>query len=86
MYLEMLRFATNAAWSSNRSSSLFGRPGKAIGSNRTAREIVGGRSRARWRRTRPDVLNDLPAAVWLAFVDDDVAAFGGDFRSARDVR
>ena len=37
---------------------------------------------ARWRSTRPDVLNDLPTAVWLAFEDDDVAAFGGDF-SAR---
>ena len=34
---------------------------------------------ARWRGTGPDVLNDLPTAVWLAFEDDYVAAFGGDF-------
>src|SRR6266576_950885 len=33
---------------------------------------------ARWRRTGPDVLNDLPTAVGLAFEHDDVAAFGSD--------
>ena len=33
---------------------------------------------ARWRRTGPDLLNDLPTAVGLAFEDDYVAAFGSD--------
>jgi len=33
---------------------------------------------AGWRGTGPDVLNDLPAAVWLVFEDEYVAAFGGD--------
>jgi hypothetical protein len=47
-------------------------------------EIVDGSLCARWRGTGPDVLNDLPAAVWLAFEDDDVAAFGGDFSSGGD--
>jgi len=32
----------------------------------------------RWRGTGPDVLNDLPTAVWLALENDYVAAFGGD--------
>jgi hypothetical protein len=33
---------------------------------------------ARWRGTGPDLLSDLPTAVWLAFKNDDVAAFGFD--------
>ena len=37
-----------------------------------------------WRATGPDVLNDLPTAVWLAFEDNDVAAFGGDFSARGD--
>ncbi len=41
-------------------------------------------SGARWRRTGPYVLNDLPTAVWLAFEDDDIAAFGGDFSAGGD--
>src|SRR6266576_4777801 len=36
---------------------------------------------ARWRRTGPDVLNDLPTAAGLAFEHDDVAAFGSDLGS-----
>jgi hypothetical protein len=39
---------------------------------------------AGWRRTGPDVLNDLPTAVWLTFEDDYVAAFGGDFSARGD--
>ena len=39
---------------------------------------------ARWRGAGPDVLNDLPTAVWLAFEDDYVAAFGGDFSAGGD--
>jgi len=39
---------------------------------------------SRWRGTSPDVLNDLPTAVWLAFEDDYVAAFGGDFSAGGD--
>jgi len=34
---------------------------------------------ARWRGPGPDVLNNLPTAVWLASEDDNVAAFGSDF-------
>jgi hypothetical protein len=30
------------------------------------------------------VLNDLPPAILLAFEDDYVAAFGGDFSAAGD--
>src|SRR5713101_8160744 len=41
---------------------------------------------AGWRGTGPDVLNDLPTAVWLAFEDNYVAAFGGDFSSGSDRR
>jgi len=40
--------------------------------------------RARWRGTGPDVLNDLPTAVWLAPEDDDVAAFGANFSPGGD--
>ena len=43
-----------------------------------------GGSRAGWRGTGPDVLNDLPTAFWLAFEDDYVAAFGGDFSAGGD--
>ena len=32
------------------------------------------------------MLNDLPTAVWLAFEDDYVAAFGGDLSSGGDGR
>lgn len=38
----------------------------------------------RWRRPSEDLLNDLPLPVWLAFEDDYVAAFGGDFCARRD--
>src|ERR1700731_3595193 len=37
-----------------------------------------------WRGASPDVLNDLPTAVRLAFEDDYVAAFGGDFSAGGD--
>ncbi len=39
---------------------------------------------AGWRGTSPDVLNNFPTAVWLAFEDDYVAAFGGDFGAGGD--
>lgn len=39
---------------------------------------------ARWRGTGPDVLNDLPTAVGLAFEDDYVAAFGSDLSAVGD--
>src|ERR1700722_10412557 len=39
---------------------------------------------ARWWRAHPGVLNDLPTAVVLAFEDDYVAAFGGNFSSRGD--
>ena len=39
---------------------------------------------ARWRRTGPDALNDLPTAVGLAFEDDYVAAFGSDLSAVGD--
>jgi len=42
------------------------------------------RSRARRRGAGPDVLNDLPTAVWLALEDDDVAAFGGESSAGGD--
>jgi hypothetical protein len=32
----------------------------------------------------PDLLNDLPTAVWLPFEDDDVAAFGSDAGASGD--
>jgi hypothetical protein len=44
----------------------------------------GGGLCARWRRAGPNVLNDLPTAVWLALKDDYVAAFGGDLSSGGD--
>src|SRR5260370_11662098 len=47
--------------------------------------LIGGLC-AGWRGTGPDVLSDLPTAVWLAFEDDYVAAFGGDFSSGSDGR
>jgi hypothetical protein len=39
---------------------------------------------ARWRGTGPDVLNNLPNAVWLAFEDDYVAAFGSELSAGSD--
>jgi len=32
-----------------------------------------------------NLLDDLPIAGWLAFEDDDVAAFGGDFSASGNV-
>jgi hypothetical protein len=43
-----------------------------------------GRLCAGRRGTGPDVLNDSPTAVRLAFEDDYVAAFGGDFSAGGD--
>ena len=40
---------------------------------------------ARWRDAGENLLDDLPIAVWLAFEDDEVAAFRGDFSSGGDV-
>jgi hypothetical protein len=40
--------------------------------------------RAGWRRTGPDLLNDLPTAVCLPFENGYVAAFGGDFSDGAD--
>lgn len=45
--------------------------------------LMGG-SGARRRDAGPDLLNDLPATVWLMFEDDDVAAFAGDSGSGGD--
>lgn len=45
--------------------------------------LIGGLC-ARWRGAGPDVLNDLPTAVWLAFEDDYVATFGRDFSAGGD--
>jgi hypothetical protein len=47
--------------------------------------IVDGGSGAGGRGAGPGVLDDLPGAVGLALVDDEVAAFGGDFGSGGDV-
>jgi hypothetical protein len=41
-------------------------------------------SRPRLRSAGEDLLHDLPPAAWLAFEDDHVAAFRGDFRARRD--
>ena len=49
-----------------------------------ATESLMSRLRARWRGTGPDLLNDLPPAVWLALEDNNVAAFGGDFSTGGD--
>lgn len=41
---------------------------------------------ARRRGTGKDLLNDLPTAVWMAFENDYVAAFGGYFSAGGDDR
>jgi hypothetical protein len=61
----------------------------ALRENGTANKAVATKSsmgglRARWRGAGKHMLNDLPAAVWLAFEDDDVASFGGDFSAGGD--
>ena len=41
---------------------------------------------ASWRGAGPDLLNNLPTAVWLAFKDEYVTAFGRDFSAGGDSR
>jgi hypothetical protein len=48
-----------------------------------ANSLLGGLC-ARRRGTSPDVLNDLPTAIWLMFEDDYVAAFVGNLSARGD--
>ena len=51
-----------------------------------ATKLVMGSLCARWRGAGPDLLNNLPTAVWLAFKDEYVAAFGRDSSAGGDGR
>jgi hypothetical protein len=65
--------------------SLSLKPEYANAHNNLARALYHGLC-ARWRVTGPDVLYDSPTAIRLAFKDDYVAAFGGDFSAGGDGR